>query len=180
MLKVNEEWPGVHERRFPGCRPKHFIIKCSLGVVPLKRQHRMEKQDGKEFEEVGHCGGQVTFIVRTNSAGSRSFQVKWSGARNNKMATFAVYAIPQGVAVGSIDIGGIGQPWNPPPIPNCYPVFVSSDSEGRFGHQCPSCNGYWRSEGGVSICPYCGTRADRHMLLTCLAASTVRSSFHSF
>jgi hypothetical protein len=49
-----------------------------------------------------------------------------------------VYALPQGIAVGTIKLCGIGQPWNPPSVPGCIPVFIASDSQGKFGHQCPS------------------------------------------
>jgi hypothetical protein len=74
--------------------------------------------------------------------------------------------LPQGVAVAGINMGGIGTPWNPPPVPGCYPVMIGSDSEGKFGHQCPSCRSYWRGRGGPVMCPYCAARGDRHMFLT--------------
>ncbi len=126
----------------------------------------MQEENSVEFEEVGHSGGQVTFMIRTDAQGRRGYQVKNGGARANRMAMFSIYAIPPGIPVAPMELRGMGQPSNPPPIPNCFPVFINSDSEGRFGHQCPTCNGYWRSEGGASICPYCGIRADRHELLT--------------
>jgi hypothetical protein len=44
-------------------------------------------------------------------------------------------------------------------------VFIGSDSEGKFGYQCPRCDGYWRADGGAMICPYCGTHAAGHQLL---------------
>ena len=31
-----------------------------------------------------------------------------------------------------------------------------------FGHQCPSCNGYWRAILGSNICPYCAFRGDEN------------------
>jgi hypothetical protein len=40
--------------------------------------------------------------------------------------------------------------------------MIGSDSEGKFGHQCPSRRGYWRSHGSPVMCPYCATRGDRH------------------
>lgn len=73
---------------------------------------------------------------------------------------FAVWALPQGVAVSQSELGGIGQPVPGPPIPGCLQVFIGSDSEGKFGHQCPSCRGYWRSSVNVSFCPYCGQRVE--------------------
>jgi hypothetical protein len=54
-----------------------------------------------------------------------------------------------------MNLGGVGSPIDPPPIPGCYQVFVGSDSEGKYGRQCPVCGGYWRSELG-QFCPYCG------------------------
>jgi hypothetical protein len=39
-----------------------------------------------------------------------------------------VYALPQGVPVESIQLGGIGQPSNRAPFPGCFPIFIGSDS----------------------------------------------------
>jgi len=115
-----------------------------------------------ELEEIAHTGGKVIFNVKIDAEGRISYNVGWTHSRPTPAALFAVYAIPQGVAVGDIKLGGIGTPWNPPPLPDCYPVFISSDSTGMFGHQCPSCNGYWRADHGGKICPYCAFRADAH------------------
>jgi hypothetical protein len=119
-----------------------------------------------EFEEIAHTGGQVIFNVKTNAEGGLSYSVKWSHSRPIPAAVFAVYALPQGIAVGDLNLGGIGTHSNPPPLPHCYPVFISSDSTGMFGHQCPSCNGYWRANPGVKICPYCAFEADYYHFLT--------------
>jgi hypothetical protein len=94
-----------------------------------------------ELEEIGHTGGKVTFDVKIDAQGGVSYSVGWSHSRPTPATVFAVYAIPQGVAVGDIQIGGIGTPRNPAPLPGCFPVFISSDSTGMFGHQCPVCNG---------------------------------------
>jgi hypothetical protein len=117
-----------------------------------------------EFQEIGHCGGQVIFRVVTGEDGRRAYQIPYKGF-GGPMALFAVYALRQGVAVDTIQLRGIGQPWNPPPVPGCFPVFIASDSQGKFGHQCPKCHGYWRA-GGAAVCPYCGIRAQRHEFLT--------------
>jgi len=116
----------------------------------------MNRQD---FEEIAHTGGTVTFHVETAANGRRSFQVAIHHARPTAASWFAVYAIPQGVAVGPLPMGGIGSPWPPPPIPGCFPVFIASDQEGMFGHLCPECAGYWRARFSSSVCPYCGLRA---------------------
>jgi len=114
-----------------------------------------------ELEEIAHTGGKVTFNVKVDAQGGISYNIKWTHSRPTPAGVFAVYAIPQGVAVGDIKLGGIGAPWNPPPLPDCYPVFISSDSTGMFGHQCPSCKGYWRANHGI-ICPYCAYKAEEH------------------
>jgi len=119
-----------------------------------------------EFEEIAHTGGQVTFHVVTQPNGRRSYQVGWQHCRPVAAAIIAVYALPMGIPVSTINLGGIGQPWNPPPVPGCFPVFIGSDSEGKFGHQCPACSGYWRGEAWPSTCPYCGIRAQGHEFLT--------------
>jgi hypothetical protein len=119
-----------------------------------------------DFQEIGHSGGRVTIRIGPFAQGERGYQLTWSHQRPVPSAIFGVYAIPQGVAVGRLDIRGIGQPFNPPPIPGCYQVFIGSDSEGKFGYQCPECNSYWRGGGGVCCCPYCGIRAGVQDFLT--------------
>lgn len=102
-----------------------------------------------------------------------SYQLTWQHQRPVAAAVFGVYAIPQSIAVGGMDLGGIGQPSNPPPIPGCYQVFVGSDSEGKFGHQCPKCDSYWRGGAGATCCPYCGIRAGIQDFLTTAQRSYV-------
>ena len=105
--------------------------------------------------------------MTVDAQGAVSYSVGWSHSRPTPAAVFAVYAIPQGVAVGDIQLDGIGTPWNPPPLPGCFPVFISSDSTGMFGHQCPACKGYWRASHGGRLCPYCSYKAEAyHHFLT--------------
>ena len=120
----------------------------------------------KEFQEIAHCGGKVTISIRTTTDDRRQSQIGIQHSAPVPAAFFAVYALPQGIAVGDIQLGGIGDKWNPPPIQGCYPVFIASDSEGMFGSSCPSCSGYWRTSGGVLHCPYCGIYAERYQFLT--------------
>ena len=108
----------------------------------------------------------VTIRVVTEPDGRRLYQVEWQHSRPVKHAIIAVYALPQGIVVDKIDLGGIGQPWNPPPIAGCVPVLMGSDSEGKFGRQCPACGGYWRSEGWTTICAYCRHQSRPHEFLT--------------
>ena len=70
-----------------------------------------------EFKKIGHSGGKITFSLKTDDEGRRAFQVGYSGSRPAPTTLIGVYAFPQGVPVGPIQMGGIGQPWNPPPIP---------------------------------------------------------------
>ena len=119
-----------------------------------------------EFSEIGHCGGQVVFHVRTTEDGSRTFQISYQGARPVPTVICGIYALPQGIPVAALELRGIGQPWDPPPFPDCFSVFIGSDSQGKFGHQCWRCQGYWRSGGSPSLCPYCAQRGDRHHFLT--------------
>lgn len=119
-----------------------------------------------EFEEIGHSGGTVTFSIVTDEEGRRGYQVSFRSSRPVPMAMIAVYALAQGLPVESIQLGGIGQPWNPPPFPGCFPVFIASDSQGKFGHHCPGCGGYWRSGPWPNICPYCATNAYGYQFLS--------------
>jgi hypothetical protein len=122
-----------------------------------------------EFREIAHCGRQ--FLVSLKTEGDRrgiSFGVRHS--RPVPAAFFGVYALPEGIAVATIRLGGIGQPWNPKLHPSCVPVFIGSDSEGMFGHECPQCEKYWRApvapDSWNMTCPYCGVQASTHMFLT--------------
>lgn len=109
-----------------------------------------------DFRTIAHSGGKVTITVGLDPAtGGKRFQITWSHCRPNAGGFFAVYALPPGLVVGQMNLGGIGSVPNPPPIPGCYQVFIGSDSEGKYGRQCIACNGYWRSQLG-GFCPYCG------------------------
>ena len=126
----------------------------------------MSRKTAGEFVEIGHSGGKITFEVGTDEKGQRGCQTTFSGNRPVPMVLIAVYALPQGVPVATIHLGGIGQPWNAPPFPGCIPVFIGSDSEGKFGHHCPRCEGYWRSGPWPNICPYCGIEGEGHQFLS--------------
>jgi len=123
-----------------------------------------------EFQEIGHCGGQYTVNVKITADGRKSIQFGHRHSRPTPASIFAVYFLPQGIPVGMIELGGIGQPWNSPPAPDCFPIFIASDSLGMFGHKCQSCGGYWRSKGTPvrwpMTCPYCGLRTESHAFLT--------------
>lgn len=119
-----------------------------------------------EFEEIGHSGGKITFHFKTDDKGQRSYNIAFSSSRPVPLVLIAIYALPQGVPVEQINLGGIGSRWNPPPIPGCLAVFIASDSQGKFGHTCPSCNGYWRSGPSPNMCPYCAATAPGYQFLS--------------
>lgn len=120
----------------------------------------------QDFREIAHSGGKITFTIKTDADGRTGYQIGVRGSRPVPMAMIGVYALHQGVAVGSIKLGGIGDPWNPPPFPGCLPVLIQSDSQGKFGHHCPACDGYWRSGPWPSVCPYCNIRAEGFQFLS--------------
>jgi hypothetical protein len=118
-----------------------------------------------EFREISHCGGQVFFNVRTDANGQRGYQIVFQSSRPVPMALYSIYALPQGIPIADLPMGGVGSPMPPPPVPGCIPVYIASDSEGKFGLQCQRCGQYWRA-GWVSLCPYCGLRDERHNFLS--------------
>ena len=124
----------------------------------------------KEFEEIAHCGGQVTITVSTTGDTGRALQFGVRHSRPTAAAWCTMWVLPQGIPVGMIEVRGMGVPWNPAPVPGCIPVFLASDRTGQFGHRCPSCRGYWRGNAVPATwpmtCPYCGSRAPTHELLT--------------
>lgn len=120
----------------------------------------------EDFREIAHSGGKITFTIRSDEQGRRGYQIGVRGSRPVPMVMIALYALPQGIPVGSIQLGGIGTPWNPPPFDGCYPVMIQSDSHGRFGHHCPRCGGYWRSGPWPNVCPYCNLHADGYQFLS--------------
>lgn len=119
-----------------------------------------------EFKEIAHSGGQLVIRTGVDTQGRHGYQLTWRNQRPVAAGIFAVYALPQGIAVGQMNLGGIGSVSNPPPVPGCFQVFIGSDSEGNYGHECPSCQGYWRDQAGTFVCPYCGLRAEIQDFLT--------------
>src|SRR6266446_3043744 len=119
-----------------------------------------------EFEEIGHTGGKVKFTVLTDEQGGRKYRIgiQLSGAGPAKV--FAIYALPPAIPVETIIMGGIGTPWNAPPVQGAFPVFIASDSEGWFGQQCHACQGYWRAQQMPGVCAYCGLKGRAHRFVT--------------
>lgn len=129
----------------------------------------MKKSD-KQFKEIAHSGGQFSINVHVSGDGVHSLQFGFRHSRPVPCSLFAVYSLLNSIPVGTIQLGGIGTPWNSPPVEDCIPVFIASDSSSMFGHKCPRCNGYWRSTSVPALwpitCPYCGLKAELHHFLT--------------
>lgn len=123
-----------------------------------------------DFSEVGHTGGKATFTIECDEHGQVRYQIGYSHSAPRPSTLVGVYAHPDGFACGNIALGGIGQPWNPPPFPTCIAVFMASDSQGKFGHECPECKKHFRTENIPAkyplTCPYCGLRAESYHFLT--------------
>ncbi|MGC2422779.1 MAG: hypothetical protein WA666_00270 [Nitrospirota bacterium] len=126
-----------------------------------------------EFQEIGHCGGKITFHIK-DEEGKRLYSVSFEHiSSSGPISLFGVYAlVPQGIPVSTIKMGGIGQPWSPPPISPCIPVFIASDRQGFYGRNCPRCDQYFRTRCapseyvGPTTCAYCRLKAPTHEFLT--------------
>lgn len=120
----------------------------------------------RDFEEIGHSGGKIAFNVKFSEDGRPAYQVVYKHNRSSPITLFALYALPEGLPVEIIQLGGSGEIWSPPPFSSCIPVFIASDKLGCFGHNCPNCNGYWRSGPMPHVCPYCATQAPSYQFLS--------------
>jgi hypothetical protein len=119
-----------------------------------------------EFREIGHAGGTVTFRPHVDQAGQRSYSVEIAGSRPVPMTMIGIWALPPGIPIESLPMGGMGSGIPHPPLPDALPVYIVGDSEGRFGHNCPCCGGYWRSGPWPNVCPYCAVMVPSHQFLS--------------
>jgi hypothetical protein len=119
----------------------------------------------EDFQEIGHSGGKITFTVTTVKDGHRTYQIGFSSSRPVPHVLIGVYATADGVPFAHMSFGGWGDPAETPP-PGGLPVQIASDSEGRFGHNCPQCKKYWRSGHGPNCCPYCALWAPSYDFLS--------------
>jgi len=116
----------------------------------------------REFEEIAHCGGKVTFAIKTDGE-TLSYGVKISHDRPTPASWFGVYALHDGRPIADMPIGGVGPSGGTPPPPGSIPVLIAADKESYFGHSCISgCGGYWRAPAAPTLwrmtCLYCGTQ----------------------
>lgn len=146
-------------------------------------QTRSSPMTRTDFSEVGHTGGKVTFTVTCDEAGRASYQIGYSHSSPRPATLVGVYAHPDGFACGNIVMGGIGDSWNPPPFPDAIAVLMASDSQGKFGHECPRCKRHFRTDGIPSRfplnCPYCGLRTAAYKFLTPPQKSYISHYTHS-
>lgn len=125
----------------------------------------------EDFKEIAHCGANTTINIATDSEGRKGAAFGIVGRSPGPMTVVGVYILlPHGIPVSDFKLGGIGQPFDPPPPEGCVPAILGSDSLGCWGHQCPQCNGYFRNRNHAAIypqtCPYCGLRAAAFQFLT--------------
>lgn len=127
----------------------------------------------REFQEIAHTGGIYSVEIRTRADGVRELSVGYSHSRPTPASMFLLLALPQGIPFCVAPIGGLA---DPNAVPNqvraveTVNVMIGSDKHGLFGHACPRCNGYWRSDSTPArwhmSCPYCSFRSASHLFLT--------------
>lgn len=123
----------------------------------------------REFTEVGHCGGTLTVTVVTSSEGNRQYQLSYQHSSPRPSSISSIFSTFEGEPIAFVAMGGIGSETNTPDVPGVS-TLLASDAEGLYGHECPRCSGYWRTDGfpvyWATTCPYCALRAAPHYFLT--------------
>jgi hypothetical protein len=123
----------------------------------------------REFTDVGHCGGKVTVTVVTSAEGVKQYQLKFEHSSPTPASMSMLYAGLDGQPLAFVAMGGIGSTINTPQVPGVS-VLLASDMQGMYGHECPRCKEYWRTDGfpvpWSTTCPYCGLRARPHVFLS--------------
>lgn len=118
-----------------------------------------------------NTGGKYTVTVKTDEKNNRAYQLGVSHSSPRPASIFCIAADFEGNPLGTINLS-----WNPgladqgPTQFNFIQVFLASDIEQNFGHECPRCKGYWRSPAVPHLwnpkCPYCGLSTGSHNFLT--------------
>lgn len=123
----------------------------------------------REFSEVGHCGGTLTVTVVTSPEGNKQYQLGYTHSSPRPSSISSVFSTFEGEPIAFVAIGGMGAETNTPAIPGIS-TLLASDEHGLYGHECPRCKGYWRTDGfpvyWATTCPYCALRAEPHYFLT--------------
>jgi hypothetical protein len=130
-----------------------------------------------DFQEIAHCGGQVTINIVCDAEGHRSVSAGFRHSSPTPASVLGIYALtPQGIPVADFAMGGIGSDAAVPQ--GCFWVFLGSDSRFCWGHQCNRCQGYFRNGNHPAVyplsCPYCGFRGPAYALLTPAQLNYVR------
>ncbi|SIT30725.1 hypothetical protein SAMN02744133_11816 [Thalassospira xiamenensis M-5 = DSM 17429] len=127
----------------------------------------------QEFSEIGHCGGKFSINVKTDEAGNRSVSIGMRISNANPASLIGVAVNSDGEPVRITRLGGWvanSEAEKPEPEPVFIQALLASDRTGMFGHECPNCEKYWRTNSFSAIwhtvCPYCGVRAAPHYFLT--------------
>tara|TARA_R110002167_G_C12707254_1_gene655247 strand:+ start:73990 stop:75144 length:1155 start_codon:yes stop_codon:yes gene_type:complete len=126
----------------------------------------------EEFAEIGHCGGQFYVTIKTGDDGSHAYSTGYRISNGNPASMVSVAVNSEGAPLGIVDLS-----WAPDanangPVenPSFIQLLLASDRTGLFGHECPNCTNYWRTDGFTSrwktVCPYCGIRAASIHFLT--------------
>jgi len=67
-----------------------------------------------EFRTIAHSGGTVTITVSSDPAtGRKGYPLEWNHCRPNAGGFFAVYALPPGIVISQMNLGGVGSPIAP-------------------------------------------------------------------
>src|SRR5688572_2901426 len=100
----------------------------------------------REFSEVGHCGGKLTVTVVTAPDGNKQYQLGYSNSSLHAAGFCCLVATFDGEPISFTAMGG----WSSEPNTANFRgimVLLGSDKEGMYGHQCPRCKNYWRTDG---------------------------------
>lgn len=76
-----------------------------------------------KFAEIAHSGSKFAVTTQTDAEGRRAYSFRISGSRPNAMAMYGIYALQQGIPVGVMKMGGIGDSWNAPLGPRVLMCF---------------------------------------------------------
>src|ERR1700740_2676735 len=85
----------------------------TMPVLCLEYPTEME-----EFQEIAHAGGKIIFHITHHATTGTNYQIQVQHCRPVPVAMIAIYALA-GVPVAGIKLGGIGDAWDPPPLPGC-------------------------------------------------------------
>lgn len=127
----------------------------------------------EDFREIANAGGQITFTTATTDTGERIYQIGFRARSPKPYVVTAIYALRNGIPIAPSPMLGMGEQSPEPPHPDTFQVLIACDSEGKFGHKCPRCNGYWRSGPSARVCPYCALHGQEHQFLSDAQANYV-------